>query len=600
MKKRLLPIFFILFLSLFCNLAYAIPFTIIPKVGTSLPTTVTSGSSVFAYYTVINNTLAERSQNYVKFLPPNVTQVTSGGTYSDTCGATFNLAGKGQSGSSCTLQLQISGPVSNNSQDQQSNLFVCFPGGITCVGTYQKLEVTQVSTKPPVILNAIAVTPGSANVNINATQQYSAQGIYTDGSTVNLTSKVTWHTSSSAVATITVAGLAKGVAAGNTNITATYATLTSNAALLSVANNVVSISISPNPGFAPVGGPIQFAATAKFANNATQVVTTQATWGTSNTAIATIGATTGLATGVAIGTANVTAIYAGVTGSIAMNVTTYIYMGTAASQPVYCALNGTGIGTCAKTGGTAASSTYGTAVNPAGTAVYIGDDSTSGKIFYCTIAADASLNACVNTATAGSFRAFAVALNSAGTVLFVATEGANIMVCNVSGASVTGCVNTGSGMSGAILGFTLNAANTYAYASNTSGTIFSCHVNAGAASTTTLTSCTSTGSAFSFPYTLSVNPAGTYLYGTSGAGVNYCAISATTGLLSACAVATTGQEGLPRSVAISPSGTIAYIGNSYQTIYACAINVDGTIASNCPNNSTGFGTTGFNSISFGM
>ena len=65
---------------------------------------VLAGSGAPAFYTVTNLTMAQRNGNFVKYLPPNVTQVTAGGTFADTCGATFNLAGSGQAGSSCTLQ----------------------------------------------------------------------------------------------------------------------------------------------------------------------------------------------------------------------------------------------------------------------------------------------------------------------------------------------------------------------------------------------------------------------------------------------------------------------------------------------------------------
>jgi hypothetical protein len=85
------------------TVSFALPFNVAPKNGTNLPTTVNKGGTVTAYYRVTNNTKAQRNNNYVKYLPPNVTQVTSGGTYPDTCGATFNLVKTGGAGDSCTL-----------------------------------------------------------------------------------------------------------------------------------------------------------------------------------------------------------------------------------------------------------------------------------------------------------------------------------------------------------------------------------------------------------------------------------------------------------------------------------------------------------------
>ena len=56
--------------------SFALPFSIVPTAGTSLPTKVLSGQTITALYTVTNNTASVRVANYVKYLPPNVAQVT--------------------------------------------------------------------------------------------------------------------------------------------------------------------------------------------------------------------------------------------------------------------------------------------------------------------------------------------------------------------------------------------------------------------------------------------------------------------------------------------------------------------------------------------
>lgn len=74
-------------------------------------------------------------------------------------------------------------------------------------------------------LTAIAVTPTSTSVALAGTQQFTATGTYSDGSTANITSSVTWTSGTPAVATINAASLATGGAAGTTTITATSGTL---------------------------------------------------------------------------------------------------------------------------------------------------------------------------------------------------------------------------------------------------------------------------------------------------------------------------------------------------------------------------------------
>jgi len=65
-----------------------------------------------------------------------------------------------------------------------------------------------------VALQSITVTPSTATVAPNGTQQYSAIGHYSDGSTQDLTSSVSW--SANAGATITAGGLATGITPGAT------------------------------------------------------------------------------------------------------------------------------------------------------------------------------------------------------------------------------------------------------------------------------------------------------------------------------------------------------------------------------------------------
>src|SRR5271169_1593782 len=79
------------------------------------------------------------------------------------------------------------------------------------------------STTPPptVTLLSIAVSPASPSINVSAMQQFTATGTFSDGSTKDLTATANWASVTSSVATINAAGLATGVAAGTTNITAT-------------------------------------------------------------------------------------------------------------------------------------------------------------------------------------------------------------------------------------------------------------------------------------------------------------------------------------------------------------------------------------------
>lgn len=173
-------------------------------------------------------------------------------------------------------------------------------------------------------LTSISVTPGSASIPAGLTQQYKAQGSYSDGTSGDITSSVTWSSSSTNIATINGSGLATAVAAGSTTITATSGSVSGSTTLTVTTPKLTAITVSPiGPAVKVSGGTLQFTATGVLDNNATQDMTSKVNWTSTDTSAATI-ASGGLAT--AGSTAGVTTITAtdpssGVAGTTALNVT---------------------------------------------------------------------------------------------------------------------------------------------------------------------------------------------------------------------------------------------------------------------------------------
>jgi 6-phosphogluconolactonase (cycloisomerase 2 family) len=155
-------------------------------------------------------------------------------------------------------------------------------------------------------LSSIAVTPASpAHLKVGTTQQFTATGTFSDGSTSDITSTVTWASGTTATATISAAGLATAVAQGTTQITAALSGVTSPGVTLTVIS-LTSIAITPNPASVAVGATLQFTATGTFSDASTANLTSQVTWNSATTSVATINAA-GLATGVSTGGSNITA-----------------------------------------------------------------------------------------------------------------------------------------------------------------------------------------------------------------------------------------------------------------------------------------------------
>ncbi len=181
-------------------------------------------------------------------------------------------------------------------------------------------------TVTPAVLRHIQLTPASVTVTDTSTQQFTATGVYSDGTTINETNSATWSSSNTGVATINTTGLATGVAAGTTTISAVKSGISSstspgNSAALTV-KSIVSIAVTSSTGntspSTPKGITHQFIATATYSDGSTTVVTSQVTWTSSDTGVANnmngVGSE-GLASTVGVGTTTITATLGAITSS---------------------------------------------------------------------------------------------------------------------------------------------------------------------------------------------------------------------------------------------------------------------------------------------
>ena len=164
-------------------------------------------------------------------------------------------------------------------------------------------------------LQSVAVSPSNPSINKSQTQQFTATGTYSDGSTKNITTSVTSASSNTAVATIGAnTGLATGITAGTSQITATLGNVTSPNDTLTVKTLTVntitlqSISVAPSNPSINKSQTQQFSATGTYSDSSNKDITNSVTWASSSTGIATIGANTGLASGIAAGTSQITTL----------------------------------------------------------------------------------------------------------------------------------------------------------------------------------------------------------------------------------------------------------------------------------------------------
>jgi hypothetical protein len=151
-------------------------------------------------------------------------------------------------------------------------------------------------------LSNITVTATSTAMVRGTTQQLTASGQYSDGTSRQLSSEVVWTSSNPSVATVSATGVVTAVAVGVANI---YANVGSVAGVqaLSIEIHLTSVSVS---GTTTVqrGTTQQLTLIGKYDDNST-AAQTNVTWTSSDPTIASI-STSGVVTGLTMGTVTVT------------------------------------------------------------------------------------------------------------------------------------------------------------------------------------------------------------------------------------------------------------------------------------------------------
>jgi uncharacterized protein YjdB len=174
---------------------------------------------------------------------------------------------------------------------------------------------------PATSLVSVAVSPTTASVAIGATQQFKATAAYSDGSARDITLLSAWTSATPAAGTVDAArGMAIGVAAGTSVITAAFEGKTGSATLTVLPARLVSLAVAPvNPSI-NIGNTQQFVALGTFSDNTTRDISAVSTFSSASTNVASVVASTGLALGKAQGTSVISASSGGLTGNATLTV----------------------------------------------------------------------------------------------------------------------------------------------------------------------------------------------------------------------------------------------------------------------------------------
>ena len=229
----------------------------------------------------------------VSVSPPSAS-VLVGGTVS-LVATTLDSAGGVLTGRAVTWSSSNTGIATVNGSGVVTALA---PGSSTMTATSEGKTGTASVAVSSVPVASVTVAPATASPPVGQTVQLTATPQDASGNPLSGRA-ITWSSSSTTVATVSGSGLVTARAAGSATITATSEGQSGTAAITVPAPApVASVSVSPASATLQIGQTVQLTATPKDANG-NPLTGRTITWGSSNTAVATVTGS-GLVTGVVL------------------------------------------------------------------------------------------------------------------------------------------------------------------------------------------------------------------------------------------------------------------------------------------------------------
>jgi len=237
-----------------------------------------------------------------------------------------------------TTQLKATGTYTNHStrdvtnivtwKSSEPNIAIVSSAGLAASRSIGKASITAASgsanascqlTVLQAALVSISVGQDRSTVPLGVTAQFKAQGVYSDGSTRDLTSSVSWSSSPVGVVDINTSGLATGLKIGTATIKARSGTISGSRTLTVSAALLTAIAVTSDKTTMPLGTAQQMTATGTYTDGSSHNLTNSVSWFSASDQIVSV-SNRGVAQARALGSTAVSAIASAIRGSEALTV----------------------------------------------------------------------------------------------------------------------------------------------------------------------------------------------------------------------------------------------------------------------------------------
>jgi 6-phosphogluconolactonase (cycloisomerase 2 family) len=440
-----------------------------------------------------------------------------------------------------------------------TNVATITPAGLATAGTTagtSTISATYLGASATAALTvtqpytAIVVSCTPATVAVGLTSNCTATG---NPGAVDITTSVTWSSSTPTVATIPMSASASPIVAtsilqGTTNISATLGTLTSNNFKLTVQVGPVSLKVSPSTPSLPIGGSAQFTALELWSDGTTHTPSGTVTFASSATGVLNV-LGSGASAAVSAGSATVTATEGSLTGNttvtVTAGVTKFAYISNNGDSAVqWYTVTAANAAPLASQGTVSvATPPVQTIIHPSGNFMYVIDNSSNVHVYSINTSTGQPSDTLLPITPAGQADANFGAIDPYGRYLYVVDSGSTLAPLPP----------------------------------NPLGTLFAFSINPTTGALTQIGSSPITAG-LNAPLWVGVDRTGSYVYVTnSGANTLNAYQIGATGALTPLATANYPTGSAPTYATIDPSGNHVYVAN----------NGDGTVTGYTVTKSTG-------------